>query len=161
MPLAIRPEWPEMAAELDATSSIQTQCEWLCEGLDSLSGPMCAAFSARMWALQDVLVRPVALPRDDEWWRAWFDKLVTLLRADPEDPMCVAMAVGIARWGQASGVDEPTQRLAMEALGWACRDVLPERTPPAVLAAMEVRAALLQRVWPRVARGSMPSTPDA
>ena len=32
--------------------------------------------------------------------------------------------------------------------------------PPAVLAAMEVRAALLQRVWPRVARGSMPSTPD-
>ncbi len=141
-----------MAAELDATSSIQAQCEWLCEGLDSLSDPMCAAFAARMWALQDVLVRPVTLPQDQVWWQAWFDKLVTLLRADPDDPLCVALAVGIARWGQASGVDETTQRLAMEALGWACRDVLPERTPAAVLAAIEVRGALLQRVWPRVAR---------
>jgi hypothetical protein len=143
-----------MTADLNATSSIHAQCEWLCEGLDSLQGPMCAAFSARMWALQDVLVKPVRLPTDDAWWQAWFDKLVTLLRAELDDPMCVALAVGIARWGQASGVDETTQRLAMEALGWACRDVLPERTPPAVLAAMEVRAALLQRVWPRVARGT-------
>lgn len=118
------------------------------------------AFAARMHELQRVVVSPVPLPTEEIWWCAWYEKLVALLRLEVDDPLFIPLVVAVVRWGLASGVDDRTQRLALEALAWACRDVVPDRTPASVLAAIDSRATLVTRVWRRLA-APVPESPAA
>lgn len=148
MPRRLRP-----GCDMPTTTEPQTALQLLCEALDAVPGPMQAAFRARMQELHRATLPDLraALPDDAVWWGAWYEKLVALLRLDLQDPLCVPLLVAVVRWGMASGVDERSQRLALEALAWACRDVVSDLTPPPVLAAIEARAAFVERVWRRLA----------
>ena len=124
----------------------------LLSSLDATPEAMQGAFIARLRELQRANSGEGARGDgfDAQRWREWYARLLQILRVDIGDPVCVPRVIDLVRWGDGIGMTLHSHRQGVAALGWACRDAIPAHAPPAVLAALDARGALIARVWSRL-----------
>lgn len=87
----------------------------------------------------------------------WMHDVIAAWRVPLDDPAIVPALAALVEHGRTCGLDGAGQRAGMEALVWACRDVLPDACPPAFTAEVSARAAIIDHLMARHTRSATPS----
>lgn len=122
----------------------------VCAWAEAVKGPMCAAFGARVHSLAPTMAPGFDVRVVDTISAEWLDHLLAQLRLSLDDADVIRAATDTVRWGQSHGLGGGEQAMAMQALSWACRDILLDQFSGEAARAMAMHEALLVRVSARV-----------